>query len=128
MPPNNRVGMMPKSDWRSPDAYMFLKGADVAGFAWEYLRRNPAFERDRLNLARAVRAQRATPLELAALGCDFVAVPQNESARKSVAWTPQALPTVVCLTSLPPELLDEARSQSFPPSRGSSMRKRSQTR
>lgn len=35
---------MPKRpDWRSPDYVDSLKDLDRAGFAWEFLRRNPAY-------------------------------------------------------------------------------------
>jgi hypothetical protein len=38
---------MSHSDWRSPAAY------DRAGFAWEYLRRNPAYHRDYREVAHS---------------------------------------------------------------------------
>jgi transcriptional regulator len=44
---------MSGADWRSPAAYEELRSLDAPGFAWEFLSRNPAFERDckRLELA-----------------------------------------------------------------------------
>ena len=44
---------MSSKDWRSPDAYEYLRPLDAPGFAWEFLRRNPEFvqERDRLEQA-----------------------------------------------------------------------------
>ena len=33
-------------DWRSPDYVEALKDLDRAGFAWEFLRRNPAYRDD----------------------------------------------------------------------------------
>lgn len=40
-------------------------------------------------------------------GCDFEATLKNEPAQRPVPWTPQALPTVVCLTNIPLELTEE---------------------
>ena len=37
---------MPHTEWRSPAAYEDLRALDAPGFAWEFLSRNPAFERD----------------------------------------------------------------------------------
>jgi hypothetical protein len=33
-------------DWRSSDAYERAQSAEITGFAWECLRRNPDFQRD----------------------------------------------------------------------------------
>ena len=33
-------------DWRSPAAYAYLTDLDLAGFAWEFLRRNPDYRRN----------------------------------------------------------------------------------
>ena len=45
--------VMPAADWRSPDAYEHLRALDAPGFAWEFLRRNHAFQRDHKRLERA---------------------------------------------------------------------------
>ncbi len=37
---------MPRAEWRSPAAYDDLRSLDAPGFAWEFLTRNPDFERD----------------------------------------------------------------------------------
>jgi hypothetical protein len=44
---------MSRTDWRSPAAYEDLRSLDAPGFAWEFLSRNPAFERDRKRLELA---------------------------------------------------------------------------
>lgn len=44
---------MNRTDWRSPAAYEDLRSLDAPGFAWEFLSRNPAFERDRKRLELA---------------------------------------------------------------------------
>ena len=49
---------MPGADWRSPAAYERLCSLDAPGFAWEFLRRNSAFQRDRRRLELA--AERGT--------------------------------------------------------------------
>jgi len=38
--------MSKRPDWRSPDYVEALKNLDRAGFAWEFLRRNPAYRED----------------------------------------------------------------------------------
>jgi hypothetical protein len=42
---------MPYSDWRSPAAYDHATALETTGFAWECLRRNPDYHRDRNALA-----------------------------------------------------------------------------
>jgi hypothetical protein len=37
---------MPRTDWRSPTTYEGLRSLDAPGFAWEFLTRNAAFQRD----------------------------------------------------------------------------------
>jgi hypothetical protein len=44
---------MPRAEWRSPAAYEDLRSLDAPGFAWEFLSRNPAFERDCKRLEHA---------------------------------------------------------------------------
>ena len=44
---------MSRADWRAPGAYEELRSLDAPGFAWEYLRRNPDFGRDRARLEMA---------------------------------------------------------------------------
>jgi len=44
---------MPRAEWRSPAAYENLRSLDAPGFAWEFLSRNPAFERDCKRLEQA---------------------------------------------------------------------------
>jgi hypothetical protein len=40
------------SDWRSPAEYDDLKHLDRPGFAWEFLRRNPAYQEDYETIVR----------------------------------------------------------------------------
>jgi hypothetical protein len=46
---------MSHADWRVPGAYEDLRSLDAPGFAWEYLRRNADFQRQRRKLERAAR-------------------------------------------------------------------------
>jgi hypothetical protein len=36
---------MPVFDWRSPEVYERAQEAEITGFAWECLRRNPDYQR-----------------------------------------------------------------------------------
>jgi hypothetical protein len=44
--------MSANSDWRSPKKDSYLKRLDRAGFAWELLRRNPAYQNDYKSIVR----------------------------------------------------------------------------
>lgn len=44
---------MSRTDWRSLAAYEDLRSLDAPGFAWEFLSRNPAFDRDCKRLEHA---------------------------------------------------------------------------
>ena len=55
---------MGRADWRSPGAYEELRSLDAPGFAWEYLRRNPDFLRERRKLERAARRGVLDPAEV----------------------------------------------------------------
>ena len=44
--------MPPASDWRSLAREGYLKDLDRPGFAWEFLRRNPAYQEDYNTIAR----------------------------------------------------------------------------
>lgn len=46
---------MSRADWRAAGAYEELRSLDAPGFAWEYLRRNPDFLRERRKLELAAR-------------------------------------------------------------------------
>lgn len=43
------------SQWRNPSAYAFVKGATADVIAWEFLRRNPDYQRD-FSKSRTVKA------------------------------------------------------------------------
>ncbi len=54
---------MSRTDWRSAGAYEDLRSLDAPAFAWEYLRRNADFLRDRRKLKRAARRGALDPAE-----------------------------------------------------------------
>lgn len=37
---------MPNTDWRTPATYAHAQNLSTAGFAWEFLRRDPDYRRD----------------------------------------------------------------------------------
>jgi hypothetical protein len=43
---------MSRAEWRVPGAYETLRSLDASGFAWEYLRRNQDFLRERRKLLK----------------------------------------------------------------------------
>ena len=101
---------MPRADWRSPAAYENLRSLDAPGFAWEFLSRNPEFERDRTELAQSTEsASRAAETERFAQrwGCSL---PKGSSGQHDQPlWTAASLPTVIPITSLPAALDDPNR-------------------
>ena len=38
--------MIDDQRWRSPSAYLYAAQLDLSGWAWEFLRRNPAYRAD----------------------------------------------------------------------------------
>ena len=54
---------MSRTDWRSAGAYEDLRSLDAPAFAWEYLRRNAGFLRERRKLERAARRGALDPTE-----------------------------------------------------------------
>jgi hypothetical protein len=100
---------MNRADWRSPEAYGDLLSLDAPGFAGEYLCRNPNFLREREKLNRAARRGALNSAEVSAFtrhwGCDFAARTDTRSPDK-VLWAPDAVPSIIALTSLPPDLAD----------------------
>ena len=39
-------------DWRSASSYDRAQGAEITGFAWECLRRNPSYQQDHHGISR----------------------------------------------------------------------------
>ena len=101
---------MPRVNWRLPAAYENLRSLDAPGFAWEFLSRNPEFERDRAELAQSTEsAPRAAEVErfTQRWGCHL---PKASSGQHDQPlWTAASLPTVIPITSLPAALADPTR-------------------
>ena len=57
---------MPKSFWRSAEAVAQLKELERAGFALEFLRRNPAYRDDYARTQRHIAHRRVDPDEASA--------------------------------------------------------------
>ena len=57
---------MAPTDWRSSAAYEDKHSLDAPGFAWEFLRRNPEFQREHQRLSRALDRDALTPKQLEA--------------------------------------------------------------
>jgi hypothetical protein len=53
--------MPPVADWRSAAAYVYLDDLDPAELAWEFLRRNPDYQRDYRTAAGETAAQAEFP-------------------------------------------------------------------
>jgi hypothetical protein len=53
--------MPPVSDWRSAAAYAYLTDLNPAELAWEFLRRNPDYQRDYRAAARDAAGQAEFP-------------------------------------------------------------------
>ena len=100
---------MPCPDWRSPSAYDDLRFLDGPGFAWEFLRRNPEFERDRAQLEKSSENAPAGRLEhfTRRWGCNF---PTGRSGQiVQPLWTAASLPSVIPIMPLPAALEDPDR-------------------
>ena len=53
---------MPLIDWRRPETYENIRDLDAVGFAWEYLRRNPDYQRVYLESSREMTTIGHAPL------------------------------------------------------------------
>ena len=102
---------MRSPDWRSPGDYKGLQSLDAPGFAWEYLRRNPDFVRDRAKLEHATRQGPLNDGDADAFarrwGCEFPILSENADTA-SVRWKAEALPSVIALVRQPENLADSS--------------------
>jgi hypothetical protein len=80
---------MAARDWRNPADYADLAGLDLAGLAWEFLRRNPDYRRGH---ASGLSAEAA-----AAWGLRFPLDPEASGARAPLFWRAEAAPAHVLL-------------------------------
>ena len=97
---------MPRPDWRLASAYENLRSLDAPGFAWEFLSRNPEFERDRAQVEKS--GENTTVAQLDRFtrrwGCYF---PTGRSGQiVQPLWTATSLPSVIAIMPLPAALAD----------------------
>jgi Family of unknown function (DUF6499) len=89
------------SDWRLPSSADALQELDRAGFAWEFLRRNPRYRHDYEQLP-----DDATLDALSAVGepwgLSFACDPDLAANEALVLWRPELLATGITLVAAPP--------------------------
>ena len=105
-----RVDNAHGSGWRDAANYAFVAGLSPAACAWEFLRRNPDYQK-----AWRAFCSEAKPSEMnsdAALwGLVRFESPERDARSATVLWTPMCLPSVIPLIALPPELVDPDRKR-----------------
>ena len=91
-----------RSDWRSSSAAETLSQLDRAGFAWEFLRRNPDYRKDYSRIADDAEggAQAAATIG-ERWGLVFRLPPELPAADAPVVWRPELLPHSVILVPAP---------------------------
>lgn len=98
-----------RPDWRSSSAAQTLSQLDRAGFAWEFLRRNPDYHRDYRRIAEAAEGAARAPAAFSKRwGLTICLPPELSAAEASVLWRPELLPH--CVVVVPaPDRFDGAR-------------------
>ena len=92
---------MPRSFWRSADAVAQLNQLERAGFALEFLRRNPAYRDDYARMQRHIAHAASIPRRRAPTlpddgGCVFAYDPRSQPGTTMVLWRPEVFPGVCC--------------------------------
>ena len=100
---------MPRPDWRSLAAYENLRSLDASGFAWEFLSRNPEFERDRKQLEKSGENTSAAQLDrfTRRWGCYFRTGRSGQIVQP--LWTAASLPSIIPIMPRPAVLADPDR-------------------
>jgi len=95
-----------ESNWRNADAYSYPKKLGSAAFAWEFLRRNSAYQATyQSTVANPEMSERVAEQ----WGLQFMVDPSLPWDRACVIWLPHLNPTTVVVISAPDEFT-EARS------------------
>jgi hypothetical protein len=82
--------MPPVSDWRSSADYAYLNDLDPAELAWEFLRRNPDYQRDhRTSVKPDPSADDGSDASANAAGYDFAVDPKLTANQAPLFWLPQ---------------------------------------
>lgn len=91
-----------RPDWRSSSAAQTLNQLDRAGFAWEFLRRNPDYRKDYRRIVEdAEGAARAAAACGERWGLVFRLPPELPAAETPVLWRPELLPHNVVVVPAP---------------------------
>lgn len=102
----NKIDSAHGSGWRNADKYAFVEALPAAACAWEFLRRNPDYQK-----AWRAFCSEGNPLSAdpAVWGLVSFESPERDARSANVLWTPANLPSVIPLVSLPPGLVDANR-------------------
>lgn len=99
------------SQWRDAGNYAFVKALPSDGCAWEFLRRNPNYQKAwRAFCSQGNPLSEANP-RATVLGLVSFESPERDARSARLFWTPASLPSVIPLISLPAELADPNRKQ-----------------
>ena len=88
-------------DWRSASAYAYVHELDRSEFAWEYLRRNPAYKRDYRTAVRRMESGHSRHIRLRGGACGFPFDPHLHADNAPLVWLPQLDPATVLLIPAP---------------------------
>ena len=99
------------SRWRDGGNYGFVKTLPAAGCAWEFLRRNPDYQKAWRAYCLKADALSEENAAAAVWGLVRFKSPEGDARSANVFWTPASLPSVIPLISLPPELADPNRKR-----------------
>jgi len=89
---------MSSTDWRSAESYADLPERSLAELAWEFLRRNPDYQRD-VELWKAGRNVSAD--DWAKWGLIFPADPDLSADAQPIFWRPEVYPRTIVLVQAP---------------------------
>lgn len=89
-------------DWRSAVAYGDLDNADPADFAWEFLRRNPAYQAGWLQHTVAQETKSEASSTADHWGLERMVDPALSTHEVSVPWTLEAFPRRLTITNAVP--------------------------
>lgn len=89
------------ADWRDRSAYDALLGQDRSGWAWEWLRRDPAYRRPAMRRLAAFGTSPVSDAGAARWGLHRFEDPRKGAAGARPIWKAQLLPRVVMLAASP---------------------------
>ena len=89
-------------DWRSAEAYGDLDNADPADFAWEFLRRNPAYQAGWLQHTTAKNTENEAQSTVDCWGLERMVDPAFRAGEVSIPWTLEAFPRRLTITNAAP--------------------------